>query len=114
GGPPDLAPAFGAGAEGLFGVERWGLVGAGTPLYKVSWATWVAYNSTGYGSFYTESLFSRDEPRPGFKVTWRRPGCGTGGLIMAGDPVDYYDTSSRRQTFEHWDAPLVRWLEREG
>ena len=33
---------------------------------------------------------------------------------MPGDPPDYYDPSSRRQTFEHWDAPLVRWLEQEG
>ena len=111
---PDVTTTFATEAKALFVVRHKGPVAAGTPLYKVSWATWVAYNSTGYGSFYTESLFSRDEPRPGFKVTWRRPGCGTGGLIMAGDPVDYYHTSSRRQTFEHWDAPLVRWLEREG
>jgi hypothetical protein len=33
---------------------------------------------------------------------------------MPGDPPDDYDTSSRRQTFEHWDAPFIRWLEREG
>jgi hypothetical protein len=59
-------------------------------------------------------VWSREQPNPGFKVTWRRPGCGTGGDVMPGDSEDYYDTSSRRQTFEHWDAPLVRWLEQEA
>ena len=86
----------------------------GTVLYKVSWATFVAYNGTGYGSLYTEAVWSREQPNPGFKVTWRRPGCGTGGEVMPGDSEDYYDQSSRRQTFEHWDAPLVRWLEQHG
>ena len=25
-----------------------------------------------------------------------------------------HEPSSRRQTFAHWDAPLIRWLERSG
>ena len=110
---PDPSTSFAADAKALF-VVRNRAPSAATPLYKISWATFVAYNGTGYGSLYTESVWSREQPNPGFKVTWRRPGCGTGGLVMPGDSPDYYDTSSRRQTFEHWDAPLVRWLEAGG
>jgi hypothetical protein len=111
---PDYDTTFAASAKALFVVRHRGPVPLGTVLYKVSWATFVAYNGTGYGSLYTEAVWSREQPNPGFKVNWRRPGSGTGGDVMPGDSEDYYDTSSRRQTFEHWDAPLVRWLEREG
>ena len=44
---------------------------------------------------------------PGFTVTTRRPGGGTGGVVMYGDSPDYYDPTSRRQTFTHWEAPFV-------
>ena len=111
---PDTGSTFATEAKALFVLRHRGPVTPGTPLYKISWATFVAYNATGYGSLYTEALWSREHPQPGFKVTWRRPGCGTGGIVMAGDPPDEYDRRSRRQTFEHWDAPLVRWLEGEG
>jgi hypothetical protein len=111
---PDVATTFATSAKALFVVRHRGKVEPGTPLYKISWATFVAYNGTGYGSLYTESVWSREQPNPGFKVTWRRPGCGTGGLVMPGDSDDFYDTGSRRQTFEHWDAPLVSWLEKKG
>ena len=111
---PDTSTTFATEAKALFVLRHRGPVAPGTPLYKVSWATFVAYNGTGYGSLYTEAVWSREQPHPGFKATWRRPGCGTGGLVMPGDSEDAYDTSSRRQSFEHWDAPLVRWLEAEG
>jgi hypothetical protein len=111
---PDTTTTFGTDAKALFVIRHAGPIAAGTPLYKLSWATFVAYNGTGYGSLYTEAVWSREQPAPGFKVTWRRPGCGTGGLVMPGDSEDFYDTASRRQTFEHWDAPFVRWLEAEG
>ncbi len=111
---PDMATSFATEAKALFVLRDPGPVPLGTPLYKVSWATFVAYNGTGYGSLYTEAVWSREQPNPGFKVTWRRPGCGTGGLVMPGNSEDAYDSASRRQSFEHWDAPLVRWLEAEG
>lgn len=111
---PDAGTSFATEAKLLFVVRHRGEAPLGTILYKVSWATFVAYNGTGYGSLYAEAVWSRQQPQPGFKVTWRRPGCGTGGLVMLGDSDDAYDSSSRRQTFEHWDAPLVRWLEAEG
>ena len=81
-------------------------------LYKLSWATYHAYNSTGYGSLYAEALWSSEAPRPGFKVTFRRPGGGAGGVVQPGDPPDAHEPGSRRQTFAHWDAPLIGWLER--
>ena len=111
---PDCSTTFATSAKALFVLRHRGPVPLGTVLYKVSWATFVAYNGTGYGSLYTEAVWSREQPNPGFKVTWRRPGCGTGGEVMPGDSQDYYDTSSRRQTFEHWDAPLVQWLEEQA
>ncbi len=111
---PDRSTTFATEAKALFVVRRRGAAQPGTILYKLSWATFVAYNGTGYGSVYAEGVWSRERPNPGFKVTWRRPGCGTGGMVMPGDGPDYYDLTSRRQTFEHWDAPFVRWLERRG
>jgi hypothetical protein len=33
---------------------------------------------------------------------------------MYGDSPDYYDAASRRQTFTHWEAPFVTWLEASG
>ncbi len=100
--------------EVLF-VVRPPLAGPTAPiLYKLSWATYHAYNSTGYGSLYAEALWSRESPRPGFKVTFRRPGGGAGGVVQPGDPPDAHEPSSRRQTFAHWDAPLIAWLEKHG
>ncbi len=111
---PDRDSTFARSAKALFVVRHRGPVPPGTPLYKLAWATYVAYNATGYGSLYSEAVWSRDEPRPGFKVTWRRPGCGTGGEVMDASPADVYSPDSDRQTFEHWDAPFVRWLEDGG
>jgi hypothetical protein len=110
----DVTTTFATESKAIFIVRHAGAIAPDSLLYKVSWATFVAYNGTGYGSLYTEAVWSREQPNPGFKVTWRRPGCGTGGLVMPGDSDDYYDPSSRRQTFEHWDAPFVRWLEAKG
>jgi hypothetical protein len=79
-------------------------------LYKLSWFTFVCYNWTGGGSLYAGANWSDARGRPGYRVSWRRPGVSTGGLVAEGDPVDVYVPTSRRQTFEHWDAPFFRWL----
>jgi hypothetical protein len=111
---PDRGTTDGTSAKALF-VVRSATPGAETPiLYKLSWATYHAYNGTGYGSLYAETVWSEHDNPPGFKVTTRRPGGGTGGVVMMGDPPDYYAPESRRQTFEHWDAPFIRWLEGSG
>jgi hypothetical protein len=111
---PDRTTADGGEAKALF-VVRSACPGARARiLYKLSTYTFHAYNGTGYGSLYAEALWSRRQPRPGFKVTTRRPGGGTGGEVEPGDPIDAHLPASRRQTFAHWDAPFVAWLEGEG
>ncbi len=91
---------------------------AGAPrariLYKISAATYHAYNEAGGGSFYTRANWWRGPEGTGFKVTLRRTGCGLGSIVMCGEAPDPYRPGSRRQTFAHWDLPLVEWLEREG
>lgn len=85
----------------------------GRILYKLPWATYQAYNGTNYGSLYAEAVWRREYSQEGYKITTRRAGCGMGGNVMPGDGPDAHDRSSRRQTFWHWDAPLIAWLETE-
>src|SRR3954471_9043078 len=79
-------------------------------LYKIPLATYHAYNYTGGGCFYSNSPRSHDPP--GSKVTLQRPGGGIGGIVHGA--LDYYDPSSPRQTFAHWDARFIQWLARNG
>src|SRR5262249_6189907 len=83
-------------------------------LFKLAWATYHAYNGTGYGSLYSEAVWTGGAGTPGFTGTTRRPGGGTGGGGMDRDSPGYYDPTSRRQTFTHWEAPFVQWLEGNG
>ena len=83
-------------------------------LYKISAATYHAYNEAGGASFYSRASWWRGPDGSGFKVTLRRTGCGLGSIVMCGEAPDPYRPDSRRQTFAHWDLPLVQWLEREG
>jgi hypothetical protein len=77
-------------------------------LYKLPIATYHAYNCTGGGCFYHEPPRSLDPP--GSRVSLKRPGGGIGGDTFGA--LDHYDAASARQTFAHWDAPFIRWLER--
>jgi hypothetical protein len=79
-------------------------------LYKIPLATYNAYNFSGGGCFYANP--PRSISPPGARLSLRRPGIGIGGPTF-GAP-DYYDPSSPRQTFAHWDARFIRWLVREG
>jgi hypothetical protein len=79
-------------------------------LYKIPLATYNAYNHAGGGCYYDRPPRSLDPP--GAKLTFRRPGVGIGGPTF-GAP-DYYDGSSPRQTFAHWDARFIGWLLRNG
>ena len=78
---------------------------AGKILYKLPLFTYHAYNDFGEprGSLYTGGYD---------KLTLRRPGGGVGGRPWDYYFPDYYDTSSLRQTFWHWDAPFIGWLEK--
>ncbi|MFF3242309.1 N,N-dimethylformamidase beta subunit family domain-containing protein [Streptomyces sp. NPDC002870] len=70
-------------------------------LYKIPVSTYHAYNTAGGGSLYSAS-----------RVTMRRPGGGVGGPVK-GLP-DPYDLTSPRQTFAHWDARFISWMEENG
>lgn len=82
----------------------------GGMLYKLPLATWHAYNYSGGGCFYANPPRSCDPP--GARVSFLRPGGGIGG--PAWGAADYYDASSPRQTFAHWDARFIRWLAHNG
>jgi hypothetical protein len=70
-------------------------------LYKVPVLTYHAYNSAGGGNLYSAP-----------QVSLLRPGGGVGGPVK-GLP-DAYDPTSPRQTFAHWDAPFIAWMEANG
>jgi hypothetical protein len=103
----DLTATWG---KALFIVDR---PGDATILYKLPTFTYQAYNGTGYGSLYAEAVWRCRIP-VGFRATMHRPGGGVGGVVMAGDSPDFHRPESRRQTFAHWDAPFIAWLERAG
>jgi len=46
-------------------------------------------------------------------VTLRRPGGGTGGHPWDEVNIDFYDRTSPRQTFAHWDLYALHWFARE-
>lgn len=102
--PPALAMDSAAALFVVRGRRRGGL------LYKIPLATYHAYNHTGGGCFYDHPPLSADPP--GARVSLQRPGGGIGGATWG--EADYYDASSPRQTFAHWDARFLRWLLRNG
>jgi hypothetical protein len=85
-------------------------------LYKVPLLTYQAYNlgvAEGPASWCLYDTPERLPPgvRPG--VSLHRPGAGTGGTPWDIGNPDPYDATPR-QTFVHWDARFVAWLERTG
>jgi hypothetical protein len=84
-------------------------------LFKLPTATYAAYNQLGGASLYAGVQWARDWSAQGYVVSLQRPGNGGIGMrVMEGDAPDAYHRSSRRQTFAHWDAPFVAWLEGHG
>jgi hypothetical protein len=101
----------------LFVLRRRGVPASGerTLWYKLPTATYTAYNQLGGASMYASALWARDWTAQGYVGSLQRPGNGgVGGRVMEGDAPDAYLRSSRRQTFAHWDAPFVVWLEQHG
>lgn len=90
-------------------------------LYKLSLATFHAYNAAGGSSLYEGHLLG-DAPdgaggrHAGYRLTLLRPGGGTGGPCSAiPDPHDTTDAAATPlNTFAHWDIHLIRWLEQQG
>ncbi len=96
---------------------------ASTVLYKLPLLTYHAYNQVsprhwhprehraGGWCLYSEFL---DLPLDGLPaVSVRRPGGGTGATTFDTFNPDPFDPSPR-QTFTHWDALALGWLEAEG
>jgi hypothetical protein len=99
----------------LFVVRREPGRGPRKILYKLPTATYAAYNQLGGASLYAGAHWVRDWSAQGYVASLQRPGNGgVGGRVMEGDAPDAYARSSRRQTFAHWDAPFVSWLESRG
>jgi hypothetical protein len=84
-------------------------------MFKLPTATYTAYNQLGGASLYAGVHWSRDWWGQGYVASLQRPGNGgIGGRVMEGDAPDPYHRGSRRQTFAHWDAPFLAWLEGNG
>ncbi len=86
-------------------------------LYKLPLLTYHAYNcasgEAGSWSLYTIPA-ATDLPAPVPPcVSLRRPGGGTGGIPSDVANFDPFDPTPR-QTFVHWDARFISWLERSG
>ncbi|HEY0062669.1 MAG TPA: N,N-dimethylformamidase beta subunit family domain-containing protein [Telluria sp.] len=79
-------------------------------LYKIPLATYNAYNHAGGGCFYDQP--PRSAAPPGARLSLRRPGIGIGAPTFGA--ADFYDSSSARQTFAHWDARFIGWLLARG
>ena len=99
---PDVTTADSREAKVLFIVKSVTPGQSNRILYKLPLFTYHAYNeAVECGSLYTGAT----------KVTLRRPGGGTGGTPWDIEVRDFYDETSPRQTFAHWDAPFISWLE---
>jgi hypothetical protein len=102
---PDPSTPDARAGKALFMVKN-SLPGTGASiLYKIPFFTYHAYNKEGGNSLYQAA-----------PVSIHRPGGGTGGTpwdIWNFDPFDK-TTNSPRQTFAHWDARCIAWLEQNG
>ncbi len=112
-------------ARALFVVRPAASAAAAPILYKVPLLTYHAYNlidgcafeaGTGEGHW---CLYNSPRPEELTQpvpagVNLHRPGGGTGAtpydMVSNPDPFD----ATPRQTFQHWDARFVAWLERAG
>jgi N,N-dimethylformamidase beta subunit-like protein len=104
---PDATTPDGRDAKALFVVKSSSRGTHGSILYKLPLLTYHAYNAAG------------DPPTCFYNgadvVSIRRPGGGTGGSPYDAERYpDVYDQSSPRETFAHWDAPFIAWLESNG
>ena len=102
---PDTSTADGRDSKALFVVRSLNPGGGSRILYKLALFTWHAYNMTGdpQGCLYTGT---------NDLVSLHRPGGGTGGAPFT--VPDAYDWRSPRETFAHWDADFIAWLERNN
>jgi hypothetical protein len=117
-GPPEeQAPVDGRQARALFVVRNEQRDPAARILYKLPLLTYHAYNCVSDGpvswSLYTLPAAGELPVAVPPCVSFRRPGGGTGGMPSDLANFDPFDPTPR-QTFIHWDARFISWLERNG
>lgn len=95
-----------ARSERLLLVVRPATPSPGALLYKLPLTTYHAYNQAGGGSLYGRVDF---QPTLTPTVSVHRPGGGIGGPVKG--MADAFDSRTPRQSFAHWDARFLRWLE---
>lgn len=110
--PPDTVEPDGRDGRALFVVRASTVKPRARILYKLSLATYHAYNASGGGSVYVNPVYVPNTSLT--KVSLRRPGGGTGGALSFPEAIDVYDPASPREGFAHWDVPFIRWLARDG
>lgn len=114
--PPDKGVETPDGANGkvLFVVKNPNPGSTTNILYKVPLTTYHAYNQVSAAGNYVSSLYVNPQGKTtdghtGYKVTLLRPGGGTGGCPS---PLTYQlDPSTPLNSFAHWDARMISWLE---
>ena len=127
--PLDKSTADAHSGKALFIVKNRNPGVASQVLYKIPLFTYQMYNMTRYigvdgqvhaGAGYPFLNTDTGQVAGGLWVTLHRPGGGTGGTpwdaVYFGpqgnqDPLDLV---SFRQTFVHWDAKMIAWLEGNG
>lgn len=117
--PLDTSTSDARSGKALFVVKNAVPGRASQVLYKVPLFTYQMYNLTVYvgidGQLHGGAGYP-SEKTPPFWVTLRRPGGGTGGTpwdVVYNTPPnqDPLDLGSYRQTFVHYDAKMISWLE---
>ncbi len=122
-GVSDAATPDGRTARALFVVRSLpsSAAEAAPVLYKLPTFTYHAYNVPDV-AFAARERERRGDGMDGQTyytgttvVSLERNGCGTGGTPWdAAHAPDVYDRATPRQTFAHWDAKFIAWLERNG
>jgi hypothetical protein len=104
---PNINSSYARTSKTLFVVKNPNAGQGACILYKLPLFTWHAYNSVdgSNGNFYSPAIS---------KLTLHRTGGGTGGVPWDAAFTDPIDNKSPRQTFEHWDALFIAWLETNG
>jgi hypothetical protein len=106
---PDRTTADARAGKALFVVAAARVRPRAPILYKIPLLTYHAYNDSGRWCLY-------NSPEPGTVppgVGLHRPGGGTGAVPYDVTNPDPFDPTPR-QTFAHWDARFVGWMERAG
>jgi hypothetical protein len=138
--PLDTTTADAKTGKALFVIKNRAPGVSSQMLYKIPLFTYQMYNmsryvgidglvhaASGYGFRYAADPANPQQLTTAYDsiVTLRRPGGGTGGTPWDSqyfpnnennDPGNWdpLDPASYRQTFVHWDARMVRWLETNG